>query len=91
MSTPVCRRFTVRGRVQGVYYRASARERARQLGLSGWARNLDDGSVEVVARGDAGALEALADWLGEGPPRAQVSGVASEVSTLETPAGFEVR
>jgi acylphosphatase len=86
-----CRRFWVSGRVQGVYFRASAREKARALGLHGWIANLPDGRVEAVARGAADALEAFATWLAEGPPQAEVSGVASEVVEIETPPGFEVR
>ncbi len=86
-----CRRFWVNGRVQGVYFRASAREKARALGLCGWVENLPDGRVSAVARGPAEALEAFAAWLAEGPPRAVVSGVASEVVEVETPPGFEVR
>lgn len=81
-------RATVRGRVQGVYFRASTVEKARSLGLAGSARNLPDGGgVEVIARGEPGALEALLDYLHQGPPAAEVSGVAvdwdeaSEVGT----------
>lgn len=63
----------VRGRVQGVYFRASARERARQLGLSGWVRNCPDGSVEIVAEGEPGRLEQLVMWSHSGPPGALVT------------------
>ena len=72
---PVCRRFLVSGRVQGVWYRASTREQALRLGLSGYARNLDDGRVEVLACGDNETIEKLRDWLREGPPLAEVSEV----------------
>ncbi len=65
-------RFIVSGRVQGVFFRASTRDRALQLGLRGWARNLADGRVEVLAAGDEAALDALAAWLREGPPMARV-------------------
>ena len=56
-------RFIVRGKVQGVWFRASTREQAERLGLDGHARNLGDGSVEVIAIGDAEALDALERWL----------------------------
>ena len=56
-------RFFVRGRVQGVWFRASTRDVATRLGLSGHARNLADGRVDVLAVGDADAIEALAAWL----------------------------
>lgn len=62
-------RFRVDGRVQGVGFRAATRMQARALGLRGHARNLDDGSVEVVAEGEAQALEALAQWLEDGHRR----------------------
>lgn len=68
-------RFIVTGRVQGVFFRASTREQALQLGLRGVARNLDDGSVEVVAVGEADAVDTLAQWLEIGPPQAQVAAV----------------
>ena len=68
-------RFVVRGRVQGVFFRASTREQAQALGLRGYARNLPDGSVEVLVAGDDAAIDALAAWLRHGPPRARVDGV----------------
>jgi acylphosphatase len=63
-------RFWVSGKVQGVFFRASTREQALRLGLSGSARNLADGRVEVIAAGDDESLERLASWLQEGPPAA---------------------
>jgi acylphosphatase len=67
-------RFVVTGRVQGVFFRQSTRERAVQSGLDGWVRNRADGAVEgEVAGADAAALEAFRTWLQRGPPRAQVS------------------
>lgn len=64
--------FLVTGRVQGVFSRASAREQALALGLSGRARNLPDGRVEVIACGEPQALDALERWLRRGPPAARV-------------------
>lgn len=85
------RRFHVSGRVQGVFYRASAREQARALGLRGWVKNLSDGSVEAVAAGDSAAMDQFAAWLTAGPPHAKVSNVSSEVVNLPLPGGFEIR
>ncbi|TVP78572.1 MAG: acylphosphatase [Gemmatimonadales bacterium] len=67
--------WQVRGRVQGVGFRWSARNEARRLGLAGWVRNEEDGSVLAVARGGAEALEAFSTWLADGPPAARVEGV----------------
>lgn len=74
MST-VRRRLVVRGRVQGVFYRDSCRREAVRLAVAGWAKNLADGSVEIVAEGDAGSVGALERWCHDGPPRAIVTGV----------------
>ncbi len=63
------------GRVQGVFYRASACDKARELGLAGYARNLDDGAVEIVAEGEEGRLERLLAWCRIGPPAARVTRV----------------
>ncbi len=76
-----CKRCVIRGKVQGVWFRASAKREADRLGVSGHARNLADGSVEVLACGDPAAVAALIEWLGRGPPLAQVAGV--DVSDAE--------
>jgi acylphosphatase len=76
--------------VQGVFYRASTSERAEQLGLSGWVRNLDDGRVELAASGDAEAVEALVAWLWDGPPRARVTAVTVAECGDEIEPGFRV-
>lgn len=68
-------RFLVSGKVQGVFFRASTRDRALDLKLSGRATNLPDGRVEVIAEGDAAALDALETWLQNGPPMAHVDRV----------------
>ena len=68
----------IRGRVQGVYYRASTREQGRALGLMGWVRNEADGSVSAVAEGPRGDLERLVAWCHEGPPAARVREVDVE-------------
>lgn len=84
-------RYLVSGRVQGVYFRGSTVERARQLGLDGWARNLPDGRVEVVAAGEEGRLAELASWLWRGPVAARVDGVEVEEWTQAVSGGFSVR
>lgn len=68
-------RFVVSGRVQGVFFRASTREQAVALGIDGHALNLPDGRVEVLAIGDAVALDELERWLWRGPSAARVDGV----------------
>lgn len=70
----------VSGTVQGVGYRSYVLRRARDLGLSGYAENLSDGRVEVVAEGEAAALERLLHWLHRGPPHARVVGVETQYS-----------
>lgn len=83
-------RFLVSGKVQGVFFRASTREQALELGLSGHAINLDDGRVEVVAEGAGEAVEALASWLRRGPPMARVEGVErSDCGECRVP-GFSI-
>jgi len=84
-------RFLVRGVVQGVFFRASAQARARELGLRSYAMNLADGRVEVVASGSDDALEQLAAWLRYGPPAARVDGVEREALPEQTHAGFSTR
>lgn len=68
-------RIVVSGRVQGVGFRYAAITEARRLGLLGWARNVSDGTVEIVAEGDPDAVQALVAWCHSGPPSARVSGV----------------
>jgi len=84
----VCRRFLISGRVQGVWFRASTRQQAGQLGLSGHAVNLPDGRVEVIACGTESALDALAAWLWKGPEGAIVEDVISEAYDGQSPTGF---
>jgi acylphosphatase len=90
----VVRRFLVFGTVQGVYFRHSTRLEAQRLGVRGFARNLPDGSVEVLAYGEAAAVDELRVWLGRGPSQAKVA----EVRELEPepapappgPGGFNI-
>ena len=71
----IAMRFFVSGRVQGVFFRASTRQQAERLGLRGWAVNLPDGRVEVLAVGPAAAVQQLGEWLHDGPPAAKVLSV----------------
>ena len=84
-----CARFVVRGRVQGVFFRASTREQARKLGITGHARNLADGNVEVIACGTDEALDELQKWLHRGPPSARVESVQREELSEQKMQGFE--
>ncbi|RDS82370.1 acylphosphatase [Dyella psychrodurans] len=84
----VCARFFVSGRVQGVFFRASTRQQALRLGLRGYARNLSDGRVEVVACGNAEAVSELEQWLWQGPPAAQVDEVVRSEHANITTDGF---
>ncbi|MFO7954001.1 acylphosphatase [Thioalkalivibrio sp.] len=80
------RRWRVSGRVQGVFFRASTRDEAKRLGLTGYARNEPDGSVEVLAVGPRQALDTLEEWLADGPRMARVDAVeAEELPPPETP------
>lgn len=71
----VTRRFRITGKVQGVYFRHSTRKEAERLAILGVARNLADGSVEVIAHGLADAVDSLRQWLAHGPAMARVDGV----------------
>ncbi|MCZ8130690.1 MAG: acylphosphatase [Steroidobacteraceae bacterium] len=77
-SAKVARRAWVVGRVQGVWFRGATRDRALELGLRGYAHNLPDGRVEVLAVGEAHAVERLLEWLWQGPPLARVTEVRVE-------------
>ena len=80
------------GRVQGVAFRASTVDEARGLGLTGWVRNLADGSVELEAQGDEPSVTALLAWCAHGPPAARVTGVSVEDrDVVGDERGFAVR
>lgn len=84
-------RAIVSGRVQGVWYRAHTREKAVELGIAGFVRNLPDGTVEIVAQGEEGQVEALMDWARVGPPMAEVTEVrARDMAEDEEYGSFEV-
>jgi acylphosphatase len=82
----------VRGRVQGVYFRASTRDQADELGLAGWVRNRTDGSVELLAEGETAQLEQLVTWCHSGPRGAAVRDVTVEwQATAGEFVGFVVK
>jgi len=87
----VCKKCVVEGRVQGVYYRASAARRAHELGIRGHARNLADGRVEVLACGESEAVQAFVSWLWIGSSASRVTAVATSdaaVDPAQLPGGF---
>ncbi|MGB9458896.1 MAG: acylphosphatase [Bryobacteraceae bacterium] len=84
------RRWLVRGRVQGVGYRWFAQRAAADLGLSGYARNLDDGRVEVYAAGPAAKLAELAGMLHRGPRWADVRGVEEQECPVQELGSFRI-
>jgi acylphosphatase len=85
------RRAVVHGQVQGVFYRDSCRTEARRLGVAGFVRNLDDGTVEAVFEGDPDAVGAMLDWAYTGPQRARVSRVEVSDEEPEGLTDFQVR
>jgi acylphosphatase len=85
------RRFVVRGRVQGVGYRYFALNAARDLGVAGFARNLPDGGVEVLAEADEAALQAFEARLREGPSFARVTDVEREPAAPRGDDSFHIR
>jgi acylphosphatase len=79
--------LVIRGLVQGVSYRASARDEARARNLAGWVRNLPNGDVEALAQGDDAAVEAFIAWCRKGPAEARVTGVTVAERALQADLG----
>ena len=85
-------RATILGTVQGVFYRASTQNEAKKLDLTGFVKNLPDGSVELEAQGDAEAVDQLLEWCRQGPPDSNVTRISSEVIARVPGEGvFEIR
>jgi acylphosphatase len=80
----------VSGRVQGVYYRASTRDAARERGVDGWVKNLDDGRVEAVFEGSGDAVEGMVEWCHTGSPAANVDEVEVEYGDPQGEEGFDI-
>lgn len=91
MEQVVSRHLSIRGRVQGVSYRASAQAAAVDCGVYGWVRNRHDGSVEAVVSGPASAVEAFIAWARRGPSGARIDHLEVEDSPESGHRGFELR
>jgi acylphosphatase len=81
----------VSGRVQGVFYRANTRDTARDLGVDGWVRNLDDGRVEAIFEGPQEYVEEMVDWCHDGSPSARVEDVDVEYEEPQGADGFRIK
>jgi len=90
MTNRLCMRFYISGKVQGVWFRASAKEEAVKLQISGWARNLIDGRVEVFACGTKMQLEEFYAWLQHGPQFAEVNEILCDIVSWEEYSGFDI-
>jgi len=90
MPNKVCMHCLVSGKVQGVWFRANTREKARQLGLTGWVKNLPEGRVEVLACGSQENIKQLYQWLHRGPALARVHEVSYEELPWQEHADFVV-
>jgi acylphosphatase len=91
MSDPIARKVVVSGRVQGVFFRDSARREAGRLGITGWVRNRSDGKVEAHVEGASDAVSQLVRWCQEGPRHADVDDVTVTEVELERCDRFDVR
>jgi acylphosphatase len=87
----IARRVVVHGRVQGVFFRDTARRQAQQRGVAGWITNRGDGAVEAHFEGDEDAVESLVAWAQKGPSRAEVSSADVSDAEPEGLSGFEIR
>ena len=87
----VARLLRIRGRVQGVYYRASAQEEALRLGLSGWVRNRSDGSVEALVAGGNADVECFIRWAWQGPAAARVVDIEIQQTPVPEAGSFRMR
>ena len=83
-------RLTIKGKVQGVFYRATAKDIADQFGIKGWVKNLPDNNVEIRATASEELLQKFISWCKQGPPRARVDVVLVEELTTEEFSGFKV-
>ncbi len=88
---PLRLRLSIHGRVQGVWFRDSVRRTAVEHGVSGWAENMPDGSVQAVLEGDPDGVQAVAAFCRQGPRRAHVDHVDERQEPTEGLQGFEIR
>ena len=91
MSEQICIHCFVSGKVQGVWYRANTGKEAKKRNLTGWARNLADGRVEVIACGSETDLASFEAWLRQGPPKAKVENVLIENLPAQVFQRFQIR
>jgi acylphosphatase len=82
--------LVIKGKVQGVFYRAWAKETAEELGLTGWVKNTEEGNVEALVSGGAEQVQQFADACRQGPERARVTGVEQKDAPDETFDSFRV-
>ncbi len=83
-------RLTIKGKVQGVFYRATAKEIADDLGIRGWVRNLPDDDVEITATAIEEQLQKFIDWCKQGPPKARVDNVIVDELNSEEFSDFRI-
>ena len=83
-------RLTIKGKVQGVFYRATAKDVADLIGVKGWVRNLPDNNVEIIATASEETLQKFINWCKQGPPKAKVDEVAIEELDLQEFSNFKV-
>ena len=83
-------RLTIKGKVQGVFYRATAKDVADLTGVKGWVKNLPDKNVEITATASEEALQKFINWCKQGPPKARVEDVIVEELSLEEFNGFTI-
>lgn len=91
MQSKICMQFYVSGRVQGVFFRDSTQKEAKALGITGWARNLPDGRVEILACGEKERIALLYHWLLKGPELAKVELVESKELPWEEIDRFSIK
>lgn len=84
-------KIIVNGKVQGVFFRASAKEAADQLSIKGFAQNQPDGGVLIEVEGDEGNLSQFVEWCRQGPPRAQVTNVDVQEGKVKNFERFEIK
>jgi len=83
-------RLTIKGKVQGVFYRATAKDVADLIGVKGWVRNLPDNNVEIIATASEETLQKFINWCKQGPPKSKVDDVIVETLDLEEFNGFRI-
>jgi acylphosphatase len=83
-------KIKVEGQVQGVFFRQSTQEKARELGIKGSVKNCDDDSVEIIATGTKEQLDKLVEWCWEGPPKAKVINVGTQELSLQQFYNFSI-